>query len=135
MIATHAATLLYIGLFALLLFVVSVRVTLLRRKHRVALGNGGHPDLERALRAQANFAEYTPMFLLVLAGLAFARVADITIHVLAILFLVGRIVHALAMYEEGPWHLRGRPVGMLLTWGPLIVGAVVLIGIAVTAVR
>jgi uncharacterized membrane protein YecN with MAPEG domain len=135
MIATHAAALLYIGLSGLLLFLVSLRVTLLRRKHRVALGSGGNADLERACRAQANFVEYTPIFLLVLAGLAFAREPVFTIHALGLLFLAGRIVHAWAMYQDGPNHLRGRPVGMLLTWGPLIVASVMLIGIAVTGVR
>lgn len=135
MIATHAAALLYIALCALLLVVISVRVTLLRGKHRVALGTGANPELERAVRAQANFAEYAPTFLLVLAGLAFARESDFVIHALGVLFLAGRIVHAWAVTQEGPWHLRGRRIGMTLTWGVLAVGAVMLLGIAVTSVR
>lgn len=135
MIATHAAVLLYIALSALLLVVISVRVTLLRGKHRVAVGTGGNPELERAMRVQANFAEYAPTFLLVLAGLAFARESDFVIHALGVLFLIGRIVHVWAMHQEAPWHVRGRRIGMTLTWGPLLVGAVMLLGIAVTAVR
>jgi uncharacterized membrane protein YecN with MAPEG domain len=29
-------------------------------QHKVGLGGGGHDDLERAIRAQGNFAEYVP---------------------------------------------------------------------------
>ena len=39
---------------------LSLAVINLRRKNKVGLGSGGRDDLERAIRAQGNFAEYAP---------------------------------------------------------------------------
>lgn len=136
MIATHAAALLYIGLTGLLFVILSVRVSLARRRLKVGFGTGGHVEMERVIRAQANFAEYAALFLLALAGLAFAREPAWVIHVLGILFLIGRIVFAWAIAQEGPvGYMPGRALGMTLTWGPLLVAAIWLIAIAVTQVR
>ena len=43
---------------------LSFAVIALRRKNRVALGTGGQEELERAIRAQGNFAEYVPISLI-----------------------------------------------------------------------
>jgi hypothetical protein len=136
MIATHAAALLYIGLTGLLFVILSVRVSLARRRFQVGFGTGGNAEMERVVRAQGNFAEYAPLFLLALAGLAFAREPAWVIHVLGILFLVGRIVFAWSIAQEGPaGYMPGRALGMLLTWGTIAVAAIMLIAIAVTQVR
>jgi hypothetical protein len=136
MIATHAAALLYIGLTGLLFVILSVRVSLARRRLRVPFGTGGNAEMERVVRGQGNFAEYAALFLLALAGLAFAREPAWLIHVLGILFLIGRLVYAWAIAQEGPvGYMPGRALGMTLTWGPLIIAAIWLIAIAVTQVR
>jgi uncharacterized membrane protein YecN with MAPEG domain len=46
---------------------LSFNVIGLRRKNKVGLGSGGNEDLERAIRAQGNFAEYVPFGLILLA--------------------------------------------------------------------
>jgi uncharacterized membrane protein YecN with MAPEG domain len=137
MIATHAAVLLYIGLTALLLVALSVRVSITRGRHHVAFGTGGNDEVERAVRAQGNFAEYAALFLVALAGLAFAREPDWVIHALGICFLVGRIVYAWSIAQTStPAGFRaGRSLGMLLTWGPLVVAGVMLIMIGITSVK
>jgi uncharacterized membrane protein YecN with MAPEG domain len=136
MVATHAAALLYIGLTIVVLVFLSVRVSLTRRRLQVPFGTGGNAQMERVVRGQENFAEYAALFLIALCGLAFAREPDWVIHVLGILFLVGRIVYAWAIAQEGPvGFMPGRALGMFLTWGPLLAAAVMLIGIAVTGVR
>ena len=48
---------------------LSFNVIGLRRKNKVSLGSGGHEDLERAIRAQANFSEYVPIGIILLACL------------------------------------------------------------------
>ncbi len=48
---------------------LSFNVISLRRKNKVGLGNGGHEDLERAIRAQGNFAEYVPFGVILIACL------------------------------------------------------------------
>jgi uncharacterized membrane protein YecN with MAPEG domain len=128
MIPTQAAALFYIAVFALLLVVLSVRVSLARRHHHVALGDGGKPEVMRAMRAQANYVEYTPTFMVLLAALAFVREPSWMIHALALIFLAGRLLHAWAMTQEGPAQHRGRTGGMTLTWAALVVGAVMLLG-------
>jgi len=37
-----------------------------RQVHKVVLGTGQHPDLEAAIRAHGNFAEYVPLSLLLI---------------------------------------------------------------------
>ena len=49
-----------------LLIILSVRVIRYRRSNRIALGAKDDKQLERRMRAQANFAEYTPLALILL---------------------------------------------------------------------
>ncbi|MGE5538603.1 MAG: MAPEG family protein [Gemmatimonas sp.] len=128
MIPSQAAALFYIGVFALLLVILSVRVSLARRQHHVALGDGGKPEVLRAMRAQANYVEYAPTFMILLAALAFVREPSWMIHALALIFLAGRLIHAWAMTQEIPAQLRGRVAGMTLTWAAIVAGAVMLLG-------
>ncbi len=60
-------TALYAGLLGPLLVILAVRVIDARRAAKVALGDGGQPLLLRRMRAHANFAEYVPLALLLLA--------------------------------------------------------------------
>ena len=53
-------TALYAGLMALLLLVLSIRVSQTRGKLGISLGGGGDAVMERRIRAQANLIEYAP---------------------------------------------------------------------------
>ncbi len=44
-----------------ILIKLSFAVIKLRRKNKVGLGSGGHEDLERAIRAQANLQNMYPL--------------------------------------------------------------------------
>ena len=57
---------LYAALLALWFVVLSLHVIRCRREARVSLGDGGNGRLQRAIRAQANFAEYVPLALVLL---------------------------------------------------------------------
>ena len=57
----------YAGLIALLFLVLSYRVTLGRRTHKVSVGDGGHKALVKRIRVQANCAEYAPIGIILLA--------------------------------------------------------------------
>ena len=136
MIATHAAVLLYIGLTAVLFVILSVRVSLARRRYQAAFG-AGNDALQRVVRAQGNFAEYAGVFLIALAALGFAREPDWVIHALGISFLVGRVVYAWAIAQTATptGFMPGRALGMMLTWVPLAVEGVMLIMIGITSVK
>ena len=58
---------LYAGLAALLLLALSLRVIRARYATGVEIGDGGDPALARRIRSQANFVEYVPVALIVIA--------------------------------------------------------------------
>src|SRR5689334_6380019 len=49
------------------------RVGQMRHAHKVSIGDGGAEPLIARMRAQANFVEYAPFFLILLAGVEMAR--------------------------------------------------------------
>src|SRR3546814_3661445 len=72
---------LYAALCGLLLMVLSVRVILLRRELKVGLGDGDQPVLRRAIRVQANGAEYVPLALILLLLLEIShQVPAVALH-------------------------------------------------------
>ena len=58
----------YAALLALLFVALSWRTIGLRRRYCVAVGDGGQPELLRAMRVHANFAEYVPLALLLIGA-------------------------------------------------------------------
>lgn len=122
-------TALYAAPLTALLILLSLRVIAARRRHGVSLGSGGHPLLERAMRAQANCAEYVPLGLLLLAlqeGLGRPAWA---LHLLGLLLLVGRLAHGFGISRE-PEVLIWRGIGMLGTIAMLAGSAVSLLVLA-----
>ena len=118
------ATPIYAALCALLFVYLSLRVIRTRRSERVALGDGGNTRLLRATRAQANFAEYTPLAL-VLIGFAELQGAPVVlVHALGVMLLTGRAIHAFGVSQPDE-NFRFRVLGMQLTIFTLIGGAIV----------
>ncbi len=89
--------LLYVCICALMIVRLSLNVIGLRRQHKVSLGDGGHEDLQRAIRAHANAIEYMPIGLLLLLGLEFNQAPLWLVHILGVAFVAGRVLHAFAM--------------------------------------
>ena len=119
--------LLYTGLHALLLIALSWNVVRLRQRHQVGIGTGSVAALERAVRVQANFCEYAPLALLLLALIEFSsNVPAWALHVLGVALLVGRIAHAMGLGRSAGAS-RARVLGTLATWIVLLVAAVVAI--------
>ncbi|WP_106640258.1 MAPEG family protein [Allosphingosinicella vermicomposti] len=111
-------TLTIAGAAALLNQWLAWRVGQMRRHHKVLIGDGGHKMLTARMRAQANFVEYTPFFLILL-GLVELAIGQATwLWVVAITFIVGRILHAFGMDRDA--MNKSRVIGMMLTLGPLL---------------
>ena len=103
-----------------LLFVkLSFAVIALRRKHRVSLCSGGHEDLERAIRAQGNFAEYVPIGILLIACLELNRAPWWLVVIPGVALILGRLIHAQGI-NSPPTNLAKRILGMKLTFITLI---------------
>ena len=98
---------------------LSYAVIGLRRKNKVAIGSGGHADLERAIRAQANFAEYVPLGLLLLACLELNGAPWFLVAVPGITLIAGRLIHAKGVNVPPP-DFRERVLGMKFTFTTLV---------------
>jgi LPXTG-motif cell wall-anchored protein len=122
---------LWAGLNVLLLLGLSGVVVRRRRKHLIAFGHGGQPELLTATRAHANAAEYIPAGLICLGVLVAVGAPAVLIHGLGGTLLLGRAVHACGLIFQKPGASLGRVVGMLLTWIALLIAAVMLLAYAV----
>ena len=124
-------TLLSAGLAAFINIWLAIRCGQARIKGKVAHGDGGDAMLGRAMRAHANFTEYTPIFLILIFALEVTGHAGWPLGVAAGLFLAGRIFHAVGMKADVPGY--ARTVGMLCT-APILLAlgiAAVLAGVRV----
>lgn len=84
----------YAAVLALLFIILSVRTIKSRREHNVAIGDGGEKSILRASRVHANFSEYVPLTLLLIAMLEIQSYSHWIIHGLCIALLAARIAHA-----------------------------------------
>ncbi len=126
MLPPFMITPLYAALCGLLLIALSLRVVRLRRKHLVSLGDGGQPELQAAIRAQGNFAEYAPLALLLLFLLELSRQAPHwALHLLGAALFLGRALHAWGVLTSAPRSRPkpGRPIGIVLTFSMLLITA------------
>ena len=99
------------GAAALLNFWLGLRVSRLRISEKILVGDGGNPRMIARMRAQLNFAEYAPLVLILIALIELARGSQPWLWGVALVFIVGRVLHAFGM--DG-WR-QGRLVGILTT--------------------
>jgi len=110
---------LYAALITFILVILTFRVILLRNRLKVGVGSGGHPSLERAMRAHGNFIEYVPLALILLLLCELNGAASTTLHGLGIALILGRLAHAWGLStSEGT--SAGRAAGIVLTMLVLI---------------
>jgi uncharacterized membrane protein YecN with MAPEG domain len=98
---------------------LSFAVINLRRRNKVGLGNGGYDDLERAIRAQGNFAEYVPFGIILIACLELNGAPWWLVAIPGAALIVGRLIHAKGINIPPP-DFSKRVLGMKLTFGTLI---------------
>jgi uncharacterized membrane protein YecN with MAPEG domain len=120
-----AAASLYAGLNMLILLALAFATIRHRRALTIAIGDGGHAPLARAIRGHGNASETMPVTLLMLTLIALAGAPAAAVHVLGLTFTVARAMHGWHFtHDDAPmWQ---RYWGMLLT---LIVQAVAAIGL------
>jgi uncharacterized membrane protein YecN with MAPEG domain len=98
---------------------LSFAVIGLRRKNKVGLGSGGHEDLERAIRAQGNFAEYVPFGIILVSCLELNGAPWWLVAVPGITLIIGRLIHAVGINVPPP-DFSKRILGMQFTFMTLI---------------
>ena len=124
-------TILYAGLLGLFSMVLSAGAGILRGKKNIDAGDGGDPDMLRAMRRHANFTEYVPLALVLIALLELTGVRSLVIHAMGLTLIAGRLLHA-AYFNEGVKSvLRGIGAGL----NALVIAIASIWGIAVYLAR
>ncbi len=85
------------AVLALLLVPLSMRVGILRFREKIWLLDGGHPELTRRIWAQANFTEYVPLAVILLALAEIGGAPTGFLWFLGGLLVVARVVHAVSL--------------------------------------
>jgi hypothetical protein len=123
----------YAALFGLLFFALSVRTLRLRGRLKIGVGDAGNPEMLRAMRVHANFAEYVPLTLLLVFMLEAEGGRAVLLHALCLFLLAGRLSHAYGVRQLRE-DLRFRVFGMASTFTALVGASVSLIAVLVSRV-
>ena len=101
-------TLIFI-IFYLILTIITIKE---RRSSKVAYGDDNNKKLIKAIRAHANFFEFTVFFIISSFLLEILDANQIYVLFVNIVFLLGRIFHAYSMLKE---KILFRVIGMMAT--------------------
>ncbi|HZG07426.1 MAG TPA: MAPEG family protein [Allosphingosinicella sp.] len=93
---------------------LATRVSRLRFRDKVSVGDGGNERLTSRMRAHANFVEYTPFFLILLALVELSAGSSTWLWVAAIVFILARLAHPFGMERRAPNLMRAG--GAVVTW-------------------
>jgi uncharacterized protein len=128
--AAGNAAALWAGLHLFLLLGLSMLVVRQRRLHKVALGDGGIPELVRAVRAFGNATEYVPTGLIAIAILAIVGASPLAIHIAGLTLFAGRVLHAIGLSQNSGATIV-RSLGVVLTWVSYVFAGVALLFYAI----
>ena len=101
---------------------LSLRVIVYRRKNRISLGHHNDNSLLKRMRAQANFAEYAPYGLVLLALIELSGAPGVALHVLGGMLFAGRALHGWG-FSASPPIMNARVLGTVLTLSMLLLSA------------
>jgi uncharacterized protein len=73
------------------------RISALRYKLKVGVGDGDNEALMRRMRAQSNFAEYVPPVLILMLALEVSGASQLFLGIAGAVFLLARIAHGVGM--------------------------------------
>ena len=100
----------YASILGFIYIRLSKNIIRLRRKYNVSLAHKNHGDLEQAIRAHANFSEFVPIGLILLACLEINKIHFAVVILLGGLFFIGRVFHAKSFLKEKidtPLRIKG----------------------------
>lgn len=123
-------TCLYAGIFGLFLFTLSIKVITERIKKQVAIFDNDDYNLGLTIRSHGNFIEYAPMILILMLISELNAASNLFLHFIGLTFLISRIAHAyglLFLEQKDKKDIRGRQVGMVLTFLVLVINSSYLI--------
>ncbi len=111
---TPELTCIFAAVAALVNLWLGIRCGRVRASAKISHGDGGNPLLQRRMRAQLNFAENTPLVLILFLGLELCgMIPDLWLAIIAPLYILARISHAIGM--DADTDSKPRMVGVLLS--------------------
>ena len=113
-------TALYAAICGLMLMGMAMRVSYMRGKEKVDLGDGGKDAMLRAMRVHGNAAEYIPISLILLLCLEMQGSNHWFLHVCGITLVISRLLHMQGLMQSASLSL-GRLIGTGLAWALLAV--------------
>ena len=117
---------LYAGLLGVLGAVLALHAGTGRLKNNVSLGTGDDTELLVRVRRHGNFIEYVPLALVLILLLELNGTGSVTLHILGLMLLVGRIMHPLGLGMDNMNHPL-RFIGTLLTMAVLVAASVMVL--------
>src|SRR5580692_6051035 len=103
-------TTLYAGLLGLMSIAIAYQAGSTRGKAGISLGHGDNQDLLLAMRRHANFVEFVPLALILIALLELNGIPKLAVHAMGASLVVFRACHALGMRAD-TMASAGRYVG------------------------
>jgi len=116
----------YAAILVLMFVFLSVRVIQMRASAKIGIGTGNDPAMERRIRVHGNFAEYVPLALLLLAFMEMQQQPRTLIHILCIVLIVARIIHAIGVTPVEQ-NFPMRVASVLATFAVLVIAALALL--------
>lgn len=131
-------TLIFAACAALVNLWLGIRCGRIRSTAKISHGDGGNVLLQRRMRAQLNFAENTPLVVILVLLLEVSLNHPLWLTIIAIVYIAVRICHALGMDAESDSVLRmiGTAGTMLITIGLVVMALLTgygVVGGAITA--
>ncbi|MEL6202118.1 MAG: MAPEG family protein [Pseudomonadota bacterium] len=120
-----AAVGVYAALCTIIIFWLANETGKVRRKERIALGDGGDKRLSRLMRGTANNTEYVPFFLIKLLIAALIGMPAWVVHLFGVVFVAGRALHASYFVYPGTPIMR-RFIGFGISF---VAQAILLLGL------
>lgn len=122
----------YAGLLALIQIVLTMRIVLLRYKHRTLLGDAGNDVLQRRIRIHGNFIETVPLALILILILDLSDASPVVLHGLGASLVIARLLHAYGFTSFSRDYFRRA--GMVLTVLIMLIGAILCIAQSVAII-
>jgi uncharacterized membrane protein YecN with MAPEG domain len=115
------------AIFAIFFVFLSIKVIKTRRNHKISMGTGQNKSVERAIRVHANFAEYVPFGIILIACLELNGAPWWLVAIPGLTLIVGRLIHAKGINIPPP-DFSKRVLGMKFTFYTLITLVVLNLG-------
>lgn len=125
-------TALYAGILALISIVLAGHVGSRRGGSGISLGDGGDKNLLVAMRRQANFIEYVPLVVVMMAIIELNGAPKLWLNIVGVAIVVARVAHPIGLSADtmrSPLRFIGATLTMLVT----LACAVILIWQGLTA--